>query len=88
MCARVSLLLVAGEHFNYCEDRETPMPFDPAHTSYPGLQPLVDDLIAKGQRDTAIKYLTLKGCHGQLVRTCLFIVAVVIRLYSVSILGH
>ena len=72
--ARVSLLLVTGEHFNYCEDRETPMPFDPAHTNYPGLQALVDDLIATGLRDTAIKYLSLKGCHGQLVRKYLLLI--------------
>ena len=34
------------------------------HTHHAGLQALVDDLLAKGQRQTAMDYLSLQGCHG------------------------
>jgi hypothetical protein len=61
---RDGVLVVVGQHFNFCEDRITKMPCDPDHVNYPGLQALVDDMIAKGKRQTAIDYLSLQGCHG------------------------
>uniref|UniRef100_A0A7S0E054 Uncharacterized protein n=1 Tax=Hanusia phi TaxID=3032 RepID=A0A7S0E054_9CRYP len=62
---RDAILIVCGNHFNFVMDRPTKMPFDPERQSHASLQDLVDKLVQEGNREEAMKYLSLEGCHGR-----------------------
>lgn len=63
---RDGVIVVVGDHFNYCVDRPVPFPQPPPYQDFCGsLVDLVDAAVARGDLTTARQWLGVQGGHGR-----------------------